>query len=206
MNRIIDSLVTNKVKTENNDEQSEELIIKCQHGDMNAFNLLIRQYQPYAFAIAFRLLCDEQDAKDVVQESFIRIWKNLHRFDHRVKFTTWIYKIATNISLDRLRIKKRHSQIFSVTDIVEISETMTDEQGFDEIYSNAQLAQIIMKLTEDLPTKQRLVFILRDLEDLTVEEVCKISGLTIGSVKTNLHYARRTIRTWLSQQYNVKEI
>lgn len=173
---------------------------------MNAFNLLIRHYQSYAFAIAFRLLCNEQDAKDVVQESFIRIWKNLHRFDHRAKFTTWMYKIATNISLDRLRTNKRYSQIFSVTDTEEISETMRDDHAIDEIYSNEQLAQIIMKLTADLPTKQRLVFILRDLEDLTIEEVCKISGLTIGSVKTNLHYARRTIRTWLIQQYNVKEI
>jgi len=185
------------------DEATRELISRSAAGDVLAFEQLVRRFQSYAFALAMRLLCNPEEAKDVVQESFIRLWKNLNRFDQKKTFTTWLYSIVTNLALDRLRAIKRNRRLFISRD----EESKIDEtlDGFDlhEIHSQRELASIIKTLTGELPLKQRLVFVLRDLQDLTVEEVADVTGMSPGSVKTNLHFARRRIRRYLVEYYRV---
>ena len=180
-----------------------ELIGRCAERDVLAFEQLVRQFQSYAFALAMRLLCNEEEASDAVQESFVRVWKHLDRYDRGRKFTTWLYTIVTNISLDRLRAIKRNRRLFSSRDEDPSIDDIQDERDLHEIQSNEELAGMIRALTDELPLKQRLVFTLRDLQDLSVEEVSQASGMSIGSVKTNLHYARRRIRQRMAEKYNV---
>ncbi len=150
-----------------------------------------------------RLLCNQEEATDAVQESFIRVWKHMHQYDRKRKFTTWLYSIVTNTSLDRLRAIKRNRRIFfSGDEDLEIDE-IQDELDLHEIQSNKELAGMIKILTQELPLKQRLIFTLRDLQDLSVEEVVEVVGVSIGSVKTNLHYARRRIRQRMAEKYHV---
>ena len=185
------------------DDKTQELIGRCAERDVLAFEQLVRQFQSYAFTLAMRLLCNEEEASDAVQESFVRVWKHLDRYDRGRKFTTWLYTIVTNISLDRLRAIKRNRRLFSSGDEDPSIDHIQDERNLYEIHSNEELAGMIRALTDELPLKQRLVFTLRDLQDLSVEEVSEASGMSIGSVKTNLHYARRRIRQRMAEKHNV---
>jgi RNA polymerase sigma-70 factor (ECF subfamily) len=152
------------------------------------------------------LLSDEDEAEEVVQESFIRVWKHLGRYDHQQKFTTWLYRIVTNLCLDHLRAAKRKARLFSPIDVNDDVEAVSDARNLHEVQVDEETIRIVKALTDRLPTKQKLVFVLRDLEDLPVSEVSEITGLSVGSIKTNLHYARRTIRSLLEREYNIKSV
>jgi RNA polymerase sigma-70 factor, ECF subfamily len=182
-----------------------DLIRQCRTGERNSLNVLVRTCQSFVFSVAFRLLADEEEAKDATQDSFLRMVRHLDRFDHRVKFTTWLYTIATNICLDKLRARKAQARFVSRDQTERLEELSSGAPAVDDHQANKELAHIIGGMTAMLPEKQRLVFVLRDLEDLSVDEVCAITGLSRGSVKTNLHYARREIRSRLARHYQVLE-
>lgn len=184
-------------------EVEENVVTRSQCRDLAAFEQLVRKYQPYAFSLAMKFLCDEAEASDVVQDSFLRVWKNIDRYDPNQKFTTWLYKIVANLCVDRLRALKRSRSIFLSRDRDPVMEDLPDERDWETMRSHEQLADIIRTLSGQLSRKQRLVFTLRDLQDLTVAEVAEITGLSIGSIKTNLHYARKSIRDVLVRHYGV---
>jgi RNA polymerase sigma-70 factor (ECF subfamily) len=172
---------------------------RCQHGDKDAFRGIVERHQEYAFALAFRMLCESEESRDVTQESFIRVWT--HRGDYRpgVKFTTWLYKIVVNLCKDRLRARLRREQIFQRSnDVVLEGATMSGDNP-EEAAMHQDLADRILALTTTLPDKQRTVFILRDLHDQSVEEVSVILGMSPASVRTNLCYARAAIRARLEE-------
>ncbi len=180
-----------------------DLIEKCVERDGSAFEQLVLRHQSYAYALAFRFLSDEDDANDIVQEAFIRVWKHIDHFDTRKKFTTWLYSIVTHLALDRLRSLRRKQRVFVSSGEDTQIEEISDGQDSFEVHSNQELAGMVRMLTKELPLKQRLVFTLRDLQDLPVEEVAEIANMSVGSVKTSLHYARRTIRERLVIRYRV---
>jgi RNA polymerase sigma-70 factor (ECF subfamily) len=180
------------------------LIARCQSGDMQAFRTLVRENQSYAFGLALRVLHNEQDAEDVTQEAFIRVWKHLRGFDPRSRFTTWLYSIVSNLCLDRLRSEKRWRKLVTREDTGNESEQLPGTQRPEDIQSNIELVGIIRRLTERLPPKQRLVFTLRDFEECSIEETSEMTGLSVGAVKTNLYHARRHIRDILSREYDIK--
>jgi RNA polymerase sigma-70 factor, ECF subfamily len=184
-------------------EVHEDIVSRSQVRDPAAFEELVRNYQPYAFSLAMKFLCDEAEASDVVQESFLRVWKHIDRYDPNQKFTTWLYKIVSNLCVDRFRSIKRRRSIFLSRDRDPIMEDLPDERDWATLRSHEQLADIIRTLSNQLTRTQKLVFTLRDLQDLTVDEVVEITGLSIGSVKTNLHYARKAIREKLVRHYGV---
>jgi len=171
------------------------LLEKAKKGDLRAFETIVRTYQRYGLVVSFRILGSEDDAKDVVQEGFIRIWRNLKNYDSRAKFTTWMYKIIINLCYDRLKSEKRRKAMFdNITDETnEISKLCSAD--VEKEFSKKETAAIIKYYSEGLPEKQRIVFALRDLEDLSVSEVVDITGMSEASVKTNLSIARKHIRT-----------
>ena len=184
-------------------EVEEDVITRSQCRDLAAFEQLVRKYQPYAYSLAMKFLCDEAEASDVVQDSFLRVWQNIDRYDPKRKFTTWIYKIVVNLCVDRFRALKRSRSVFLSRDRDLVMGNLPDERDWETMRSHEQLADIIRTLSGRLSPKQRIVFTLRDLQDLTVEEVVEITGLSTGSVKTNLHYARKSIRDVLVRHYGV---
>ncbi len=184
-------------------EVHEDVVRLSQCRDLAVFEQLVRKYQPYAFSLAMKFLCDEAEASDVVQESFLRVWQHIDRYDPNRKFTTWLYKIVSNLCVDRFRSLRRSKSIFLSRDRNPVMEDLPDERDWETLRSHEQLAGIIRTLSSRLSRTQKLVFTLRDLQDLTVEEVVEITGLSVGSVKTNLHYARKAIRDMLVRHYGV---
>ncbi len=173
----------------------------ARRGDMSAFAALVRATQAYAYALAFRLLTDEQDALDAVQEAFVRVWRHLVDFDPKRKFTTWLYTIVSHVSLDILRSRKRRLAF-----LIPVKDSGLDDPAdpidIESVHSNSELAEAIRGLTDGLPPTQRLVFVLRDLQDCSIEEVVEITRLSAGSVKTNLHHARkRMVKILVNHRY-----
>ncbi len=181
----------------------KELIERSKQGDQASFEKLVRQFQSFAFGLALRIVGEEADARDIAQETFVRVWQHLARYDSRWKFTAWISTIVTNLSRDRLRAQKRERQRF-VTHDVELSMTGAMAVDAEDAASEAELAALVTALTRRLPPTQRVVFTLRDIQDMTVAEVSAITGLSAGSVKTNLHYARARIRELLYRLYRIE--
>ncbi len=175
------------------------IVLRSKEGDMSAFEQLVKHYQDYAFALALRLLGDEEEAGDAVQETFIRVWKHMKSFDMRSKFSTWLYRVVTNLCFDRLKARKRRQRVIAQNpDKKEIFETGGDHDLEDD-HIKKELADLIMGLADELTPKQRIVFVLRDLQDLDIKEVSHIAGMSVGSVKSNLYYARQSIRQRLEE-------
>lgn len=174
------------------------LIEACLRNERGAFRELVEDHQKYVFHLAFRVLHDEEDARDVVQETFLRVWRHLSEYDPRTKFTTWLYTIAVNLSYDQLKQKTRRRRWLLRFDGRE--DGQAERRGDEEMsIVNRDLAAKIKELADGLPPKQRMVFILRDLQDLSVEEVAEILSMSAGSVRANLCYARQCVRARMQQ-------
>ncbi len=173
----------------------QELITACKQGNSKAFEQLVVRFQPLVFRLAFRLLCNSQEAEDVVQETFIRIWLNIERYDSRNRFSTWIYTIASNLCYDKLRSasqQAKHIQEQHINNPILKNEIETN-------IINQEIKELIMQFTEGLTPKQKIVFILRDIEDLESQEVETITGLSAKKIKSNLYLARQYIKDQLSK-------
>jgi RNA polymerase sigma-70 factor (ECF subfamily) len=175
---------------------SEEILNRCRTGDKEAFRVVVQQYQRMLFCLAARLLCNEDDAKDVVQETFIKVWLNLSHYDDRQNFRTWIYTIATRLCIDRLR---QRSWEAPMPDEEEYFAQYVAEDKTDLPLENHQLLSILHTLVAKLSNKQRIVFTLIYLENLSTEEVTRLTGLDAAKIKSNLYVARRTIQEQLKR-------
>lgn len=178
-----------------NEKQLKYIIRKCKNGDKSSFKELMLHFSDYVFAIAFRLLSNEDAAKDVVQETFIKVWQNIYKYKQEIKFTTWVYKICTNLCYDKLRMAKRKPLVFD-TDFELIYRNVKGD-GYDVLMENKELAIIITKLAEGLTPKQKLVFVLNDIQGLAADEIEELTELNKGQIKSNLYYARKSIRNKL---------
>ncbi|NIA30565.1 MAG: sigma-70 family RNA polymerase sigma factor [Actinobacteria bacterium] len=170
-----------------------DILLHCQNGDLTAFRHLVEMHQSFAYSLALRMLCDTEDARDVVQESFIKVWQNIDQFDPNRKFTTWLYKIITNLCLDFLKARRRKSRIFSFS--LNSDDGNFADSGIDEEKNciNKQVIRHIKIFAEGLTPKQRIVFVLRDLQDLEMDQVVDITGLNKNNIKSNLYHARMNI-------------
>ena len=142
------------------------------------------------FSLALKMLCDEEEAKDLVQETFLRVWQHIGDYDPRKPFTTWLYTIASRLCLDRLK-NMRHTVPLPEDESVLRRFAVDDSQHSLE---NNEWVAIVRTMAEGLSTKQRLVFTLCQLEGLSSSEVEQITGLDARQVKSNLYVARQTIR------------
>ena len=167
-----------------------ELIERSRQNDRNAFRQLVEAYQGMIYAVAFRMLCDENEAKDVVQETFVKLWLNLYQFNADKKLSTWLYSIATNQCLDQLKsARRKHSQNIEMDELLAYCDGNDIEQDF----MGNETAQVILTLTNELTPKQKLVFTLRYLDEMEVAEIIEITGLSTEKIKSNLYLARQTI-------------
>lgn len=173
-----------------------EVLTKCQNGDKAAFRVIVQTYQRMVFSLGLKFLCDEEEAKDVVQETFIKVWVNIRRYDGTSAFSTWIYGIVTNLCLDRLRKSKRLIPFPEDESVLREYATCNDSQHKLE---NAEWVAILRLLTDKLSEKQRLVFTLSHLEGLDTQEISSITGMDAKHIKDNLYVARQTIRKQLKR-------
>ncbi|MDA3954872.1 MAG: RNA polymerase sigma factor [Bacteroidales bacterium] len=181
-----------------------QIIKLSQNKDQKAFKKLVEHYQSYTFSLAFKLVCNEDDAKDIVQECFIRVWHHLRKFDLKTKFTTWLYKIVFNLSLDKIKVNKRRNNVLSVSENTAVLFEKLGGENLEKEVMNKDLAQIISSLAEELTPKQKAVFVLRDLQGAEIDEISEITSMSKGTVKSNLYYARLNIREKLEKIGNIK--
>jgi RNA polymerase sigma-70 factor (ECF subfamily) len=171
----------------------QELIENSKQGDTGAFEMLVREFQPLVFRLAFRLLCNDDDAKDMVQEVFIRVWTQLHRYKSKYRFSTWIYRITGNLCYDRMRYLKNLPEPVNIPENITEWDIRSPEDIESEVIRK-ELKELILFFTENLTRKQKLVFTLRDIEGLETEEIEQITGLSAKKIKSNLYLARKYIR------------
>jgi RNA polymerase sigma-70 factor (ECF subfamily) len=172
----------------------KKIIRDINKGDKPAFRKLVEAYQEMAYGLAFRMMNDEEDARDVVQESFIKIWEKIHTYDQNEKFNNWMYRIVSNTAIDRIRKRKPESRY----DDSSILSYMPLNNSLDKTLELKESVKLIRLLTFKLPEKQKLVFSLRDLEGLSQHEVEEITGMKGDAVKSNLYHARKFIREQLT--------
>jgi RNA polymerase sigma-70 factor, ECF subfamily len=154
------------------------------------FREWLNQYYEYGFRIAFKIVGEEEDCRDILQDAFLKVWLKFDTYDNKVKFSTWLFTIITNLCLDKLR-KKKSIATYAAQAVIE----SPDEQNSPETFINdKEIRTILNKLSQNLSPKQKIVFVLRDLEELEMNEVCTISNMQAEQVKANLYYARKAIR------------
>jgi len=170
------------------EQQLNKYIDLCRQGNTDAFRYIVSEYQQLIYTLAFRMLCNEADAEDITQETFIKVWQNMGRYKQQYKFSTWIYKIASNTCYDKLRSERVKN--VNLDDYDAFSDT-----NQEEVVHNKELKKLILKLTNGLSPKQKLVFTLSDIEDLEVKEIQLITGLTAAKIKSNLYLARKYIKS-----------
>jgi len=168
-----------------------DLIKASIRNDEKAFRIIVKTYQSMIYSLSFRILCNEEEAKDIVQETFLRVWLNLNRYQKDKKFSTWIYAIASNLCLDKLKSLKQNQYSNTIDDTI---NNMISSDNIEQSIINKELVEIILRLTDDLTPKQKIVFILRYLEDIEVNEIVQITGMSTNKIKSNLFLARQTIR------------
>lgn len=170
------------------------ILIQCQNGDREAFRSVVQTYQRMVFSLALKMLADEDEAKDVVQETFIRVWQKIGGFDVQRSFTTWLYTIASRLCIDRI---KRCRRLVPMPDDESVLHRFAAEIDSQRTLENREWVSIVRLMAADLSPKQRLVFTLCQLEGLSSDEVEQITGLNARQVKSNLYAARQTIREQL---------
>jgi RNA polymerase sigma-70 factor, ECF subfamily len=182
------------------DQQTVNSLIKnCLKGDTFAFRKLVESHQGFVYATAFRLLYNDFDAEEATQETFIKLWKNLNRFNNEMRFTTWLYKIVVNLCYDKIKsVKRFRNKIEFDLGSYKILNHASLE-NIEKSVINREQAEIIRHLTDGLTPKQKLVFTLTELECLTVDEIRAITGLTPEKIKSNLYCAKQTIKVKLTQ-------
>lgn len=158
-----------------------------------AFNLLLKKYQQKLYWHIRRMVIDHDDADDLIQDTFIKVWKNLPGFRSDAQLYTWMYRIATNECITFLNKKKQKNNI-SLDDVAyELADTLADSSYFNGDQAQLKLQQAILTL----PDKQRLVFNMKYYDDMKYEEMSDVLGTSVGALKASFHLAVKKIESFL---------
>jgi len=178
----------------------EDLIEKFQAGDVYAFDEIVRRYKDQLMNFVFRFLSDRNDAEDIVQETFLRVYKNKHAYKRIAKFSTWIYTIAGNLAKTELRKRKRR-QIFSISNLgfedkdYEVPDVRRRDP--EDVADGTFKDELIQEAIDSLPPKFKEVIILRDIQGFSYEEISQIVSVPIGTVKSRVNRGRLKLQAKL---------
>ena len=167
------------------------LLQKCQQGREDAFRELMDRYQRRVYWIAFNMLGNYESAKEVSQEAFIRVFRNIARFDVRKNFYTWLYQITVNLSIDRLR-KASHSKAVDIDGLGGMPDP--DRRDPSDAGERTETRQRVHQFLDRLPPKYKAVLTLRDIQGFSCEEISEIVGCTNATVRWRLHRARKLFK------------
>ena len=180
-----------------------ELVQNAARGDESAFEELVKKYQQKVYAIAFGIAHNQQDALDITQEVFIKIYRKLKNFRGASSFYTWLYRITANLSIDFQRRRKKVTQVDFDEKILEeptLEARMGEDKKYDpsEILERKEIHGAILKAIEMLPEDQRTAVVLRELENLSYKEIAEAMNCSLGTVMSRLHYGRKKLQETLS--------
>lgn len=177
------------------ESQLVKLVLK---GDQNAFSQLVDLYQEKLYHMAYRMLSNRQEAEDVVQDTFLRVYNNLEKYDDTMKFSTWIYRIATNLCIDRLRKRKPIYSLDAESSDYEgldgYSMIPSDNRTPESELLISETQRIIHQAIDTLPPKYKSVMILRYIHELSLQEVGEVLDMPVTTIKTRVHRGREFLR------------
>ena len=191
----------------------EEALVKdFQAGNLDAYDKIVELYQKRIYALSFNLMRNQMDAQDVAQEVLLTLFKKIHTFQGKSAFSSWVYRITLNSSYMKLRSKKKEPKISIDELLPSFNSTGFQQEKIQDWSENTEsllftneTREIINKAVGLLPEKEKVVFLLRDVEGLSTEKVSEVLDLTIPAVKSRLHRARLFLRKKLSgyfEEYN----
>jgi len=168
-----------------------DLMRRVQEGEMVSYNTLVNRYKDRLFNVLYRMLSSEDEANDLLQETFLRVWQHKMSYDFRFAFSTWIYTIALNLARNELRRRKKIKflDIFDFADKLAAKEEKKD--------TSANLKTLLESEMKRLPEKYKTAFLLRDVDNLSYEEIAQVLGVPLGTVKSRVNRARAILRTRL---------
>ncbi len=180
----------------------EVLVIRVKSGDVSAYEELIKRYETTIYKICRKIL-DEHEAYDAAQEVCIKVWKQIDKFEEKSKFSTWVYRITTNQCLDIIR-KKKNKKVVSINQInsddenweLEIADTTVN---IEKQIEDAERNKVLKMALDELKTEYKEIIILRDIQNLSYDEISNNLDISLGTVKSRLSRARNTLKNILLQ-------
>jgi RNA polymerase sigma-70 factor (ECF subfamily) len=175
----------------------EELVVAARDGDREAFEELVRQTYVGTYTLAYRLTGNEEDARDVVQETYLRAWKAMRRFRGDAQFSTWLYRITANTSASHTQRRTRHrAETLDGTDVVDERLSSNPEASSE----SSALQQRLAAAVAELPPKLRTIVVLKDIYDMSHEAIAEELGISVAAAKVRLHRARKRLRDVLFEE------
>ena len=196
------------------DEKSEERFIeRLVSHDERAFNELVQAYEQRVFRLVLRMLGRRDEAEDMAQEVFVQVFKAIGTFRGDSKLGTWIYRIAVNLCKNRIKyLSRRHSSDEEELEPIAERSALDDKKSStvgetsrpDQVVEGYQIEKVVQECMASIDPDFREVLVLRDVEDLSYEELCEVTGLPDGTVKSRLHRARAMLKTAVEQRLGEK--
>jgi RNA polymerase sigma-70 factor (ECF subfamily) len=195
------------------EDNEAEFVRRLVARDENAFNLLVVTYERRVFALVFRMLGRREEAEDLAQEVFVQVFKAIDQFRGDSKLSTWIYRIAVNLCKNRTKyLSRRHASDTDDIDAMADRAPLSAAKGVsvgdisrpDELVEGMQLEAIVKRAIDMIEPEFREVLILRDVEDMSYEEIAAVTGLADGTVKSRIHRARAQLRALVEKAIGEK--
>ena len=177
----------------------EELVVRSQDGDVDSFNQLIKRWERPIYALAYRTLGREEDARDICQETFFRAYRALKGFKGEAKFSSWLYRIALNLCRDWMRRQRRAPtvQMPEDADIAELAAEGGPVESIETLVGRRELSRAVERAMATLPDGQRTAIVLKEYHGLTFQEIADMQGCPLSTVKTRLYQGLSVVRRQL---------
>lgn len=169
---------------------------------MDSFNQLVIRWERPIYALAYRVIGREEDARDVVQETFLRAFRSLGGFKGQAKFSSWIYRIALNLCRDWIRKQKRTPvlQAPEGVDVIELAADTGPTESIEDLVARKAMSAVVARVMETLPDEQRTAIVLKEYQGLTFQEIADLQGCPLSTVKTRLYQGLLVVRRELEKQ------
>jgi RNA polymerase sigma-70 factor (ECF subfamily) len=180
----------------------EELVALSMGGDVESFNQLVLRWERPIYALAYRVIGREEDARDVVQETFLRAFRGIGNFRGQAKFSSWVYRIALNLCRDWIR-RERRAPILPTpegVDVVELAAEQGPAESIEDLVARNDISKVVADLMTRLPEEQRTAIILKEYHGMTFQEIADLQGVPLSTVKTRLYQGLTVLRRHLQQQ------
>jgi len=180
----------------------EDLVARSRGGDVDSFNQLILRWERPIYALAYRVIGREEDARDVCQETFLRAFRALPGFKGQAKFSSWLYRIALNLCRDWIR-RQRRAPVVEAPDGVDLVDLAVDRGGtesIEDLVSRRELSAAVEEAMAQLPEEQRTAIILKEYHGMTFQEIADLQGCPLSTVKTRLYQGLTVLRRHLERR------
>lgn len=179
----------------------EELVARSQGGDLDSFNQLVRRWERPIYALAYRTIGREDEARDVCQETFLRAFRSLGGFKGQAKFSSWLYRIALNLCRDWMRRERRTPLVQAPegVDVIELAAEQGPVEDIEDLVSRHDLSRAVARAMRALTDDQRTAIILKEYQGLTFQEIADLLGCPLSTVKTRLYQGLTVLRRELEK-------